>query len=177
MRTVTNLYVINLACSNMVILIEPFENVLRWYFDVDISLNMDYVCMISFDVSVVTIAVLKFQLYIEIFQQHTPFGQRLLKKRTAIKGIFLIWSATIISLAIGLHVYELLERDMAHIYVWNSFMFITMPFIIFFALDALILYELRILREIEGSWRMKELKRCVKFGELMESVKILQLYV
>ncbi|XP_076672819.1 uncharacterized protein LOC143371489 [Andrena cerasifolii] len=163
MRTSTNLYIISLACSNMVILIEPFDNLFRWYFDVDIGLNMDYVCMISFDVSVVTIAVLKFQLYIQIFQHHTPFGERLLKKLTAIKGIFLIWSATIISLAIGLHIYELLERDMAHIYVWNSFMFITMPFIVFVALDTLILYELRILKEIEGSWRKKELKRCAKF--------------
>ncbi|XP_015431674.1 PREDICTED: thyrotropin-releasing hormone receptor-like [Dufourea novaeangliae] len=164
MRTAMNLYLISLACSNMVILIEPFEETLRWFFDVNTKLNMDYVCLISFDVSVITIAIMKFQLYINIFQQHTVFGQRLSRKLTAIKGIFLIWSSCIISLAIGLHIYDFFEGDMADIYVWNTFMFIIMPFLIFIALDSLILYELMILKAIEGSWRSRELRHYVMLG-------------
>ncbi|XP_053979024.1 green-sensitive opsin-like [Hylaeus volcanicus] len=161
MRTTMNLYVVSFACSNMVILIEPLEDVLQWFFDTKLKLNMDYVCLISFDVSVITIAILKFQLYVNIFHRQTTFGQGLLRKTTAMKGIVLIWSACTISIAIGLHIYDFFEGDMAEIYVWNTFMFIAPPIVTFFALDALILYELMILREFEGSWRMNEIRQYV----------------
>ncbi|XP_031846017.2 uncharacterized protein LOC116432787 [Nomia melanderi] len=161
MRTATGLHYISLTLSNMVILIEPFEEVLKWFFAVDMKLNMDYVCMISFDVSVITIAILKLLLYIDIFQQHTSLGQLLLKKMTAMKGILLTWAACIVCLAIGLHIYDFFEGDMADIYVWNTIMFIIMPLFIYIALDCLILYELLILKETEGSWRLKELRQFV----------------
>ncbi|XP_017754555.1 PREDICTED: uncharacterized protein LOC108546808 [Eufriesea mexicana] len=157
-RTSSNLYVVSLACSNMVILVEPLEEILKWFFDVNLRLNMDYVCMISFDVSIITIAILKFMLYIGMFQEQTTFGHTLLKMSTALKGILLIWSACIVSLAIGLHIYDFFEGDMADIYVWFTFMFIVMPLIICIALGCLIIYELTILKAIEGSWRTKELR-------------------
>ncbi|XP_017787937.1 PREDICTED: uncharacterized protein LOC108570569 [Habropoda laboriosa] len=161
MRTSINLYIVSFACSNMVILIEPLEEMLRWFFNVNMKLNMDYVCMISFDVSVITIAILKFMLYTNIFQEQISFGRTLLKRFTSIKGILLIWCSCIISLAIGLHIYDFFEGDMADIYVWNTIMFIAMPFIIFVAIDSLILYELVILKMIEGSWRKKYLRHYV----------------
>ncbi|XP_076658828.1 uncharacterized protein LOC143362493 [Halictus rubicundus] len=161
MRTATNYYLVSLACSNMVILVEPLQEILRWLFLVDKKMNMDYVCLISFDVSVITIAVLKFQLYINVFRQHTFLGKQLEKKHVAIKGISLIWSASIISVAIGLHIYDFYEGDMADIYVWNTFLFIILPFLIFVALDCLILYNLIIFKEIDGSWRLKELQHCI----------------
>ncbi|XP_043250709.1 uncharacterized protein LOC122396410 [Colletes gigas] len=158
MRTTINLYFVSLACSNMVILIEPLEEVLRWFFDVDMKLNMDYVCLISFDVSVITIAILKFQLYVNIFHHQATFGQVLLKKSTALKGILLTWSAGIISIAIGLHIFDYFEGDMADIYVWDTMLFIGPPFIICVALDTLILYELMVLKALEGSWRSNEIR-------------------
>lgn len=166
-RTSTNLYVVSLACSNMVILVEPLEEILKWFFDVNLRLNMDYVCMISFDASVITIAILKFMLYISIFQEQTIFAHTLLKMSTAVKGILLTWSSCIVSLAIGLHIYDFFEGDMADIYVWFTFMFIVMPLIICIALGTLIFYELTILKAIEGSWRMKELKHLFMLGEQM----------
>ncbi|XP_076766673.1 uncharacterized protein LOC143433272 [Xylocopa sonorina] len=158
MRTSFNLYIVSLACSNMLILLEPLDQVLRWFFDINMKLNMDYICLISFDVSVITIPILKFVLYINIFQDQLSFGHTLLKRFTTVKGIILIWSASTVSLAIGLHIYDFFEGDMADIYVWNTIMFIVMPFIISLALDSLIIYELMILRAIEGSWRTKELR-------------------
>lgn len=166
MRTATGLYYVSFAISNMVILIEPLEEVLKWFFAVDMKLNMDYVCLISFDVSVITIAILKLLLYVDIFQQHSSLGQLLLKKMTAMKGILLTWAACIVSLAIGLHIYDFFEGDMADIYVWNTIMFIIMPVFIYVALDCLILYELVILKEIEGSWRLRELRQFVMLGKL-----------
>ncbi|XP_033333803.2 uncharacterized protein LOC117224779 [Megalopta genalis] len=157
MRTAMNFYIVSLACSNMVILIEPWQEIMNWFFSVDRILNMDYVCLISFDVSVITIGVLKFLLYVNVFRHDTSLGHALCKKRTAIKGILLIWSASIIELAIGLHIYDFYEGDMAEIYVWNTFMFFICPFLIFAMLDSLIFYNLMIFREIEGSWRSKEL--------------------
>lgn len=165
MRTSSNMYMISLSCSNMVILIEPLEEVVRWFFNVNMRLNMDYVCMISFDVSVTTIAILKLMLYISLFEQQTSFGSTLLKKLTTIKRIFLLWSSCIISLAIALHIYDYFEGDMAEIYVWNTIMFIVSPFIICLVLDSLIIYELMILKAIEGSWRMKELRHYITLGE------------
>ncbi|XP_078036901.1 uncharacterized protein LOC144470012 [Augochlora pura] len=157
MRTAMNLYIASLACSNMVILIEPFQEILNWFFSVDEILNMDYVCLISFDVSVITIGVLKFLLYVNVFRHDTRLGHELCKRRTAIKGILLIWSASIIELAIGLHIYDFYEGDMADIYVWNTFMFLLFPFLIFTVLDCLIFYNLMVFRAIEGSWRSREL--------------------
>ncbi|XP_076288396.1 pyrokinin-1 receptor [Lasioglossum baleicum] len=161
MRTATNYYLISLACSNMVILLEPLQEIMRWFFLVDKAMNMDYICLISFDVSVITIAVLKFQLYINVFRQHTFLGKQLQNKLVAIKGISLIWSASIISVAIGLHIYDFYEGDMADIYVWNTFLFIILPFLIFLVLDCLILYNLMIFKAIDGSWRSKELGHCI----------------
>ncbi|CAL7934007.1 unnamed protein product [Xylocopa violacea] len=158
MRTCFNLYIVSLACSNMLILLEPLEQILQWFFDISMKLNMDYICLINFDVSVITIAILKFVLYINIFQDQLPFGHTLLRRFTTIKGIILVWSASTISLAIGLHIYDFFEGDMADIYVWNTIMFIIMPLVISLALDSLIIYELTILKAIEGSWRTKELK-------------------
>ncbi|XP_060820331.1 uncharacterized protein LOC132909490 [Bombus pascuorum] len=160
-RTSPNFYIISFACSNMVILIEPLEEVLKWFFDINMKLNMDYVLMISFDVSIITFSVLVFMLYISIFHERVSFGHVVLKKKNAIKGILLIWSSCIISLAIGLHIYDYFEEDMADIYVCFTFMFITMPLIVSIALGSLILYELYILRKIEGLWRMKKLKHYI----------------
>ncbi|XP_050477497.1 uncharacterized protein LOC126867272 [Bombus huntii] len=160
-RTSPNFYIISFACSNMVILIEPLEEVLKWFFDINMKLNMDYVLMISFDVSIITFSVLVFMLYISIFQDHVYFGHVVLKKKNAIKGIVLIWCSCIISLAIGLHIYDFFEEDMADIYVCFTFMFITMPLIVSIALGSLIIYELYILRKIEGWWRMKKLKHYI----------------
>ncbi|XP_071864764.1 uncharacterized protein isoform X2 [Bombus fervidus] len=160
-RTSPNFYIISFACSNMVILIEPLEEVLKWFFDINMKLNMDYVLMISFDVSIITFSVLVFMLYISIFHEHVSFGHVVLKKKNAIKGILLIWSSCIISLAIGLHIYDYFEEDMADIYVCFTFMFITMPLIVSIALGSLIIYELYILRKIEGLWRMKKLKHYI----------------
>lgn len=164
-RTSPNFYVISFACSNMVILIEPLEEVLKWFFDINMKLNMDYVLMISFDVSIITFSVLVFLLYISIFREHVYFGHVVLKKKNAIKGILLIWCSCIISLAIGLHIYDFFEEDMADIYVCFTFMFITMPLIVSIALGSLIIYELYILRKIEGWWRMKELKHYIMLGQ------------
>ena len=165
MRTSSNLYVVSLACSNMVILIEPLEEILKWSLDVNMKLNMDYVCMVSFDVSIITLSILKFILYIGIFREQVSFADEILKKTTTLKGVLLIWSSCIISIAIGLHIYDFFEVDMADIYVWFTIMFIGMPVLTSIAIDALIIYELYILKEIEGSWRMRELRQFVLLGE------------
>ncbi|KAK1135019.1 hypothetical protein K0M31_007792 [Melipona bicolor] len=165
MRTSSNLYVVSLACSNMVILIEPLEEMLKWSLGVNMKLNMDYVCMISFDVSIITISILKFILYIGVFREQVSFGHEILKKTTTLKGILLTWSSCIISIAIGLHIYDFFEEDMADIYVWFTIMFISMPMLISIAIDALIIYQLHILKEIEGSWRTRELRQFVLLGE------------
>lgn len=168
MRTSFNIYVVSLACSNMVILMEPFEEILRWFFDVHTKFNMDYVCLVSFNVSVVTIAVLKFQLYITIFQQYTRFGEPFMKKLTAIKGTLLIWSSCIVTLAIELHVFDFFEGDVADMYVWNTFMFIAVPLVIFVTLDSLILYQLILLKDSEGSWRSTELRQFFMLGKSIQ---------
>ena len=165
MRTSANLYVVSLACSNMVILIEPLEEMLKWSLEVNMKLNMDYVCMVSFDVSIITLSILKFILYIGIFREQVSFGHEILKRTTTMKGILLTWSSCIISIAIGLHIYDFFEDDMADIYVWFTIMFIGMPTIASIAIDALIIYELYVLKEIEGSWRTRELKQFVLLGE------------
>ncbi|XP_076389944.1 uncharacterized protein LOC143264857 [Megachile rotundata] len=158
MRTSSNLYIVSMACSNLLILMEPLEEVLRWFFDVNMMLNMDYVCLINFDVSVITIAILKFMQYVNIFEEYTPFGHVLLRRYTTIKAIFLVWVACTISIALGLHIYDFFEGDMADMYVWETFMFTILPFTVFVVLDYLVIYELIILKYIEGSWRWKELR-------------------
>lgn len=164
-RTSKNFYIVSLACSSMVILIEPLEEILKWFFDVNMKLNMDYVCIINFDISIITIVVLKFVQYVSIFQNQISFGHVLLKKYTTVKGILLIWSSCIISLAISLHIYDYFEEDMPDIYICITIMFITMPLIISASIDALIIYELKILKKIEGSWRMNELRHYIMLGE------------
>ncbi|XP_034173753.2 uncharacterized protein LOC117601277 [Osmia lignaria lignaria] len=158
MRTSWHLYIVSMACSNMLILMEPLEEVLKWLFDVKMKLNMDYVCLINFDVSIITIAILKFMLYINIFQRQTPFGYVLVKRYTTVKAIFLVWVSCTMSIAIGLHIYDFFEGDMADMYVWSTFMFSVLPLIIFVVLDSLIIYELMILKAIEGSWRSNQLR-------------------
>lgn len=164
-RTSKNFYIVSLACSSMVILIEPLEEILKWFFDVNMKLNMDYVCIINFDISIITIVVLKFVQYVSIFRNQISFGHVLLKKYTTVKGILLIWSSCIISLAISLHIYDYFEEDMPDIYICITIMFITMPLIISASIDALIIYELKILKKIEGSWRMNELRHYIMLGE------------
>ncbi|XP_016908824.1 uncharacterized protein LOC107995681 [Apis cerana] len=160
-RTSKNFYIVSLACSSMIILIEPLEEILKWFFDVNMKLNMDYVCIINFDISIITIVVLKFVQYVSIFRNQISFGHVLLKKYTTVKGILLIWSSCIISLAISLHIYDYFEEDMPDIYICITIMFITMPLIISASIDALIIYELKILKKIEGSWRMNELRHYI----------------
>lgn len=164
-RTSKNFYIVSLACSSMIILIEPLEEILKWFFDVNMKLNMDYVCIINFDISIITIVVLKFVQYVSIFQNQISFGHVLLKKYTTVKGILLIWSSCIISLAISLHIYDYFEEDMPDIYICITIMFITMPLIISASIDALIIYKLKILKKIEGSWRMNELRHYIMLGE------------
>nr|ASN64549.1 MTNR1A [Apis cerana cerana] len=160
-RTSKNFYIVSLACSSMIILIEPLEEILKWFFDVNMKLNMDYVCIINFDISIITIVVLKFVQYVSIFQNQISFGHVLLKKYTTVKSILLIWSSCIISLAISLHIYDYFEEDMPDIYICITIMFITMPLIISASIDALIIYKLKILKKIEGSWRMNELRHYI----------------
>ena len=136
------------------------EMVLRREYETEYGL-----CIISFDVSIITIAILKFIQYIGIFRDRVSFGHALLKKYTTVKGILLIWSSCIISLAISLHIYDYFEEDMPDIYICITIMFITMPLIISLSIDALTIYELTILKEIEGSWRMDELRHYIMLGE------------
>ncbi|XP_076174624.1 uncharacterized protein LOC143150324 [Ptiloglossa arizonensis] len=158
MRRSINLYLVSLACSNMVILLDPLEVIIRWFFNVDTKINMDYVCMISFDVSVITIAILKFQLYLIIFKQDTRFGLNALSNIVTVKGILLVWSSCTIALAIALHIYDYFEGDMAEIYILNTIMFTGLPVLVYLALDCFVLYELKLLKAMEGSWRLEELR-------------------
>nr|XP_034173752.1 uncharacterized protein LOC117601277 isoform X2 [Osmia lignaria] len=123
MRTSWHLYIVSMACSNMLILMEPLEEVLKWLFD-----------------------------------RQTPFGYVLVKRYTTVKAIFLVWVSCTMSIAIGLHIYDFFEGDMADMYVWSTFMFSVLPLIIFVVLDSLIIYELMILKAIEGSWRSNQLR-------------------
>lgn len=160
-RTSRNFYVVCLACLN-IILIEPLEEIFICFFDVDI--NMD-VRIINIDVSIIMIVIIKFVQYIDIFRNQISFDHVSLKKYRTVKGILLIWSLCIISIAIFFHIYNYFKKDMWNIYICITIIFIIMPLIISVSIDALTIYELKILKEIEELWRMKELRYYIILGE------------
>ncbi|XP_076238928.1 uncharacterized protein LOC143182071 [Calliopsis andreniformis] len=159
MRTPMNLYIISLAYSNMVILLEPLEQILYWFFNISTELNMDYVCLVNFNVSIVTIVILKLQLYLNTFKQHETFGQPLINMLGIIKNILLIWILNIMALTIELHTFEYAAENTRYIYIWNTFTFTSIPCILFVVIDSFSLYQLMVLKMVEGSWRTKELQQ------------------
>ncbi|KAG7213177.1 hypothetical protein KM043_002492 [Ampulex compressa] len=161
----TACYVASLAFSNFVILLEPLQQVLRWSSQLDLQLNLDYVCLTSFDITMLTTALLNIQMYVTLCQPNWSLTRSMVKLYSGVKAVATIWTFSVVATAVDLHLYDFFDEVMYDIYVFSTFMFLILPTAIFVILDLLILYELLILKWAEGSWRDKELNDFLTLGE------------
>ncbi|XP_011863990.1 PREDICTED: uncharacterized protein LOC105559937 isoform X2 [Vollenhovia emeryi] len=158
----TNCYVFGLVLSNFVILLEPLERILEWIFDVHLEMNLDYVFLLSFATSILTIILLNIEAYIVICQKNSPLRKSILKTSTAIKGIIFIWVTCITVVAMELHLYDHFEEEVANdIYVSSTVMFLIFPCFIFILLDYFILYDLIVSKSLSGTWPSKGIERFI----------------
>ncbi|KYN12773.1 hypothetical protein ALC57_15051 [Trachymyrmex cornetzi] len=162
MHTSTNCYIVGLVLSNFVILLEPLEQVLNWIFDIHLEMNLDYVFLMSFVTSNLTIILLNIETYVVICQKNSPLLKPLLKISTAIKGIMFIWAMCIMATAIELHLYDHFVKEIMYdIYVSSTIMFMIFPCFIFILLNCFILYDLILLKSKTETWLSKDMKRFI----------------
>lgn len=166
MYTSTNCYIVSLALSNLTILLEPLQQIIRWIFDIDLMMNLDYIFLVSFGTSILTIIILNIEAYVVICQKNWHLHKSLVKISTAIKGILFIWIMCIMVTAMELNLYDHYEKEIVHdIYVSSTVMFLIFPCFIFIMLDCFILYDLIISKLIIGTWPNKDIERFVSLGE------------
>ncbi|CAL1684351.1 unnamed protein product [Lasius platythorax] len=162
MYTSTNCYIVSLALSNLTILLEPLQQIIRWIFDIDLMMNLDYIFLVSFGTSILTIIILNIEAYVVICQKNWHLHKSLVKISTAIKGILFIWIMCIMVTAMELNLYDHYEKEIVHdIYVSSTVMFLIFPCFIFIMLDCFILYDLIISKLIIGTWPNKDIERFV----------------
>ncbi|XP_029168236.1 pyrokinin-1 receptor-like [Nylanderia fulva] len=156
----TNCYIVSLALSNLTILLEPFQQVFRWIFKINLMMNLDYIFLVSFGASILTIIILNIEAYVVICQKYGPLHKSFVKISTAIKGILFIWIMCIMLTAMELHLYDHFEKEIVYdIYVSSTVMFLIFPCFIFIMLDCFILYDLVISKSIIGTWPSKDIER------------------
>lgn len=171
MRTTANCYMTSLMCSNLIILIEPLQQVLRWIFDVRLVLNLDYVFLVTFDVSVLTITQLNIEAYVVICYKDSPLREPLLRISTAVKGVLLIWVICVMLTCTELHLYEHFEEEVMYdICVSSTVIFLMFPCFIFLMLDYFILHDLVTTRSADGTWPSEDVERFVLLGERLTCV-------
>ncbi|KAL6448853.1 hypothetical protein ACFW04_000535 [Cataglyphis niger] len=159
MYTSANCYIISLALSNLTILLEPLQQMFRWIFDIDLMMNLDYIFLVSFGTSILTIIILNIEVYVVICQKNWHFRKSLVKISTAVKGILFIWIMCIMVTAMELNLYDHYEKEVVYdIYVSSTVMFLIFPCFIFIMLDFFILYDLMISKLIIGTWPSKDIE-------------------
>lgn len=162
MYTSTNCYLVGLVFSNFVILLEPLEQVFDWIFDINLKMNLDYIFLISFATSILTMILLNIEAYVIICQKDSPLHKSLLKISTAIKGILLVWATCVMMIAMELHLYDHFNEEVMHdIYISFTIMFLIFPCLIFIMLDYFILYDLIISKSIIGTWPSKDIEHFI----------------
>ncbi|XP_018403827.1 PREDICTED: uncharacterized protein LOC108780569 [Cyphomyrmex costatus] len=162
MHTSTNCYIVGLVLSNFVILLEPLERVLSWIFGIHLEMNLDYVFLMSFSTSVLTIILLNIETYVVVCQKRSHLLKPLLKISTAVKGILFIWAMCLMATAIELHLYDHFVKEITYdIYVSSTIMFVIFPCFIFVLLDYFILYDLIMLKSKTGMWSSKDMERFI----------------
>ncbi|XP_019700930.1 uncharacterized protein LOC109504663 [Harpegnathos saltator] len=160
MRTTANCYIMSLVCSNLMILIEPFKQALRWIFDMHLRINLDYIFLVTFGTSVLTTVQLHIEAYVVICHQSSRLRAPLLKISTAVKGILFIWIMSVVLTCTELHLYKHYEKEVMYdICVSSTVMFLMFPCFIFVMLDSFILYDLITMRSIDGTWSSKDIER------------------
>jgi len=166
MHTSTNCYIMGLLLSDLIILLEPLERVFDWIFDIPLKMNLDYIFLMSFATSILTMILLNIEAYVIICQKNSPLRKSLLKNSTAIKGILFIWAMCIMVIAMELHLYDhFVEEVMYDIYVSSTIMFLIFPCLIFILLDYFILNDLIISKSMTGTWPSKDIKRFIFLGK------------
>ncbi|XP_072744480.1 pyrokinin-1 receptor [Anoplolepis gracilipes] len=157
--TSANCYIVSLAVSNLTILLEPFQQIFRWIFNIDLMMNLDYIFLVTFGTSILTIIILNVEAYVVICQKSWPLRESLVKISTAIKGILFIWTTCIMVTAMELHLYDHYEKEIVYdIYVSSTVMFLIFPCFIIIMLDCFILYDLIISKLINGTWPSKDIE-------------------
>lgn len=166
MYTSINCYVISLGFSSLIILLEPLQQVLRWIFDINLNMNLDYIFLVTFATSILIIILLNIEMYVIICQKSSPLCKPLQKISTAVKGILFIWVMSIMMVSLELSLYEHYEKEVMHdIYVSSTIMFLIFPCFIFIMVNCFILYDLIISKSIDGTWPSKDVERFVFLGE------------
>ncbi|XP_011348967.1 uncharacterized protein LOC105286036 [Ooceraea biroi] len=162
MHTSTNCYVMSLVFSNVLILVEPLKQVLDWSFDINLNMNFDYMFLVSFSTSILTIILLKIEAYIVVCHKNSRLHKQLLNISTAVKCILYVWTICVMVTVMELHLYIHFEEEvMHHIYETSTIMFLVFPCFIFVMLDSFILYDLIILKLIDGTWPSKDTKHFI----------------
>lgn len=158
LRVSTSCYVISLVASNLIIMIEPSQRILRSIFELNIPMNLDYVFHVSFYSAVLTIVILSIENYIGACERHYSIHEYFTKLSNTSKRIVFIWLISIMITAMELHLYDHFERDDMHdIFAASTIMFVVLPFLILVLIHCAIMYELLLAKSIEGQWRSRDL--------------------
>ncbi|KAI4494374.1 hypothetical protein M0802_009057 [Mischocyttarus mexicanus] len=158
LRVSTSYYVISLVISNLVIMIEPSQRILRSILKLKIPFNLDYIFQISFYSSVLTIIILGIENYIGTCDRHASIHELFTKPSNTIKRLLFIWLGSIMITAMELHLYEHFEEDdMDDIFAASTIMLLVFAFLILTLIHSAIFYELFLLKSIEGQWRLNDL--------------------
>lgn len=162
----TNCYIMSLIFSNLVILLEPLERILEWIFGIHLQMNLDYIFLVSFGTSILTMVLLHIEGYIIICQKNSPLRKSFVKTSVAIKGILFIWATCIMMIAMELHMLNFFEKEvMFDIVALLVIMFLIFPCFIFIILDYFILYNLIILKSMSGTWPSKDVTHFIFLGK------------
>lgn len=162
----TNCYIISLTLSNLVNLLEPLERTLEWIFDIHLEINLDYVFLVSFCTSILTMVLLHLEGYIIICQKNSSFRKSFVKISTAIKGILFIWIWCIMMIAMELRLYDFFKEEIIFdIYGSITMMFLIFPCFTFLILDYFILYDMMISKSMNGIWPSKDVMHFIFLGK------------
>lgn len=166
MRTSVNCYVASLACANLAILLEPLQQALRWIFDVDLRMNLDYVFLVTFYASALTMILIHVETYVVVCQKSSYLREPLVRVSTAAKGLLFVWTCCVTLTAMELHMYDHVDRTVTYdICVSSTIMFLIFPCCVFVLLDYFVLYDLTVSKSIDGKWPDEDTERFLLSGE------------
>lgn len=162
MHKSTSCYILSIILSNLILLLDTLRNVLTWWYNIEMLLNIPYIINLTFNGSILTLGTLTIDRYIFINKGNSLSNLmycKISQLKTAAKAVVIIWTISSIITAMEFHLYSKFKRNEEYanevdpriqIFVIFTFIFMVMPMVLIFWLGSLLIYEMEQLRMIAG---------------------------
>lgn len=162
MHKSTSCYILSLVLSNLILLLDTLQNVLAWWYNIQMNLDLQFITDVTFKASILTLVMLTIDRYLLICSTNSvsiynSIGITVPKFKTAAKSVIIIWIMISMATAMELHLYVQFEWEVPYkhnvdpaiqIFVISTFIFLFLPSGLIIFLVSLMAYELEKLRLI-----------------------------